>query len=72
MPGYWTIGVGGGWEWVGGRYVNRRGVSEEQLRAARGMLEQARIGLSGKALNKADKAIDQINEALHDYRANDK
>ena len=20
MPGYWSIGVGGGWVWIGGRY----------------------------------------------------
>jgi hypothetical protein len=64
MPSYWTIGAGGGWAWVGGHYVLRQGVSEEQLRAARGMLEQSRAGLTGKALKNIDKAIDQINDAL--------
>jgi hypothetical protein len=64
MPSYWTIGVGGGWVWVGGHYVVRQGVAEEQLRAARGMLEQARAGLTGKPLKNTEKAIDQINTAL--------
>jgi hypothetical protein len=64
MPSYWTVGLGGGWVNVGGRYVLRQGVSEEQLRAARGMLEQARIGLAGKPLKNANRAIDEINEAL--------
>jgi len=68
MPSYWTVGVGGSWVWVGGHYVIRRGVSEEQLRAARGMLEQARVGLTDGALKNADKAIDRLNEALRDYR----
>ena len=21
MPGYWSVGVGGGWVWIGGRYA---------------------------------------------------
>ena len=70
MPGYWTVGVGGGWVWVGGHYVLRRSVSEEQLRAARGMLEQSRTSLTGRALKDVDKAIDQVNEALREYRVN--
>jgi hypothetical protein len=64
MPSYWTIGVGGGWVWVGGHYVLRQGASEEQLRAARGMLEQARMDLSGSKAKSINKAIDQINDAL--------
>jgi hypothetical protein len=65
MPSYWTIGMGGGWVWVGGHYVIRQGVPEEQLRAARGMLEQARGSATGsKAVKSIDKAIDQINDAL--------
>lgn len=64
MPSYWTIGVGGGWVWVGGHYVLRQGAAEEQLRAARGMLEQARIGLSSKKVRKIDDAIEEINDAL--------
>ena len=64
MPSYWTMGLNGGWVWVGGHYVLRHGASEEQLRAARGMLEQARAGLTGKPLKSIDKAIDQVNEAL--------
>src|SRR5262249_13702661 len=64
MPSYWTMGLNGTWVWVGGHYVLRQGASEEQLRAARGMLEQSRPGLNGKALKNVDKAIEQINSAL--------
>lgn len=66
MPSYWTIGVGGGWVWIGGHYVLRQGVAEEQLRAARGMLEQARIdfSLSASKAKNINRAIEQINEAL--------
>jgi hypothetical protein len=64
MPSYWTIGVSGGWVWVGGHYVLRQGASEEQLRAARGMLEQARMELSGSKAKSINKAIEEINEAL--------
>jgi hypothetical protein len=32
------------------------------------MLEQARGALAGKPLKNTDRAIDQINDALHDYR----
>jgi len=45
-------------------------VSEEQLRAARGMIEQSRTSLTGRALKDVDKAIDQVNEALREYRVN--
>jgi hypothetical protein len=64
MPSYWTMGLNGSWVWVGGHYVLRQGAAEEQLRAARGMLEQSRAGLTGKPLKNVDKALDQINSAL--------
>ena len=47
-----------------GRGHEKQGVSDEQLRIARGLLEQARAGLSGKALKHINKAISQINVAL--------
>ena len=47
-----------------GKGHERQGVSDEQLRIARGMLEQARPTLSGKVLKHVDKAINQINIAL--------
>ena len=65
MPSYWTVGVGGGWVWIGGHYVLRQGAAEEQLRAARGMLEQARMGLASKKAKKIDNAIEEINDALN-------
>lgn len=64
MPSYWTIGVGGGWIWVGGHYVLRGGVAEEQLRAARGMLEQARMELGGSKAKSINRALEEINEVL--------
>ena len=64
MPSYWTTSVRGDWVWIGGHYVARQGVADEQLRAARGMLEQARGNLDGKPLKKVNNAIDQINDAL--------
>jgi hypothetical protein len=47
-----------------GRGHEKQGVSDEQLRIARTMLEQARVGLRGKALKHVDRAIKQINIAL--------
>ena len=47
-----------------GRGHEKQGVSDEQLRSARGMLEQARPGLKGKALKHVDRAISQVNTAL--------
>jgi len=47
-----------------GRGHEKQGVSDEQLRIARGMLEQARAGLTGKPLKHVDRAINQINIAL--------
>ena len=47
-----------------GRGHEKQGVSDEQLRAARTLLEQARPQLSGKALKHIDKAVAQLNTAL--------
>jgi hypothetical protein len=47
-----------------GRAHEKQGVSDEQLRIARGLLEQARPGLEGRALKHIDRAINQINIAL--------
>ena len=47
-----------------GRGHERQGVSDEQLRLARGLLEQARAGLRGRALRHTDRAINQLNIAL--------
>lgn len=47
-----------------GKGHEKQGVSDEQLRAARGLLEQAKGELHGKPLNHVDKAIRQINIAL--------
>jgi len=41
-----------------------QGTSDAQLRAAESLLQQAKAGLSGKALQHANAAIKQINEAL--------
>ena len=47
-----------------GKGHERQGVSDEQLRIARGLLEEARGGLKGKPLNHVNKAISQIDVAL--------
>jgi hypothetical protein len=47
-----------------GRGHEKQGVSDEQLRAARSLLEQARPALHGKALKHVNHAIGQINTAL--------
>jgi hypothetical protein len=47
-----------------GRGHEKQGVSDEQLRTARGLLKEARAGLSGKPLKHLDKAINQISTAL--------
>ena len=47
-----------------GKGHEKQGVSDEQLRAARGILEQARGALKGKPLKHVDRAIHQINVAL--------
>jgi hypothetical protein len=64
MPSYWAIAVNGSWEQVGGHYVLRQNASEEQLRAARGMLEQARVGAASKSLKYIENALDEVNSAL--------
>ena len=64
MPGYWTVGIGGGWVWVGGHYVLRQGAAEEHLRAARGMLEQSRTAAPAKTAKYIDRAIEDVNDAL--------
>jgi hypothetical protein len=47
-----------------GKGHEKQGVSDEQLHAAQGLLEQARSGLSGRALKHCNKAIEQISIAL--------
>lgn len=47
-----------------GRNREPQGTSDAQLRAAQGLLEQARAGLSGKALKHVEAAINQISIAL--------
>jgi hypothetical protein len=47
-----------------GRGHEKQGVSDEQLRTARNLLEQARTGLKAKPLKHVDRAINQINIAL--------
>jgi len=47
-----------------GRGHEKQGVSDDQLRAAQGLLEQAKAGLRGKPLRQVNRAIAQINTAL--------
>ena len=47
-----------------GRNHEPQGTSDAQLRAAQGLLEQAKAGLSGKALKHVEAAISQISIAL--------
>jgi len=47
-----------------GKVHEKQGVSDEQLRAAQGLLEQARAGLGGKALAHVNRAINQLSIAL--------
>jgi hypothetical protein len=47
-----------------GKGRERQGVSDEQLRAARSLLGQARAELNGRPLKRVDKAIRQIDIAL--------
>ena len=49
------VTVGGG-----GKGHEKQGVSDEQLRTAQGLLEQARSGLSGKPLKHVNKALQQL------------
>jgi hypothetical protein len=47
-----------------GRGHEKQVVSDEQLRIARGLLQQASAGLTGKPLKHVERAINQINVAL--------
>jgi hypothetical protein len=47
-----------------GKNHEPQGTSDAQLRAAESLIQQAKAGLSGKALQHADAALKQINEAL--------
>ena len=47
-----------------GRGHEPQGTSDAQLKAARGLLQEAGIGLTGKPLKHVNKAIEQINVAL--------
>jgi hypothetical protein len=47
-----------------GKGHEKQGVSDEQLRIAQGLLEQARSGLTGKPLKRVNRAIAQLNIAL--------
>lgn len=47
-----------------GKGHEKQGVSDEQLRTAKGLLEQARVGLGGKALKHVNKAIEHVSTAL--------
>lgn len=47
-----------------GKGHEKQAVSDEQLRIARGMLQQASAGLTGKPLKHVERAINQINIAL--------
>ena len=47
-----------------GRGHEKQGVSDQQLRKALNLLQQARVGLEGKALKHVDNAIGQVSTAL--------
>jgi hypothetical protein len=47
-----------------GRGHEKQGVSDQQLRNAKGLLEEARAGLTGKALKHVNHALKQLNIAL--------
>ena len=48
----------------GGKGHEKQAVSDEQLRVAQGLLQQARSGLSGKPLKHVNKALQQLSIAL--------
>jgi hypothetical protein len=48
----------------GGKGHEKQWVSDEQLRTAKGLLEQARSGLSGKPLKHINRAIKDLDIAL--------
>jgi hypothetical protein len=47
-----------------GKGHEKQGLSDAQLRTAQGLLQQARPGLSGKALKHVDKAMQELSIAL--------
>ena len=47
-----------------GKGHEKQGVSDTQLKTAQGLLEQARAGLTGKALKHVDNALKQLSIAL--------
>lgn len=47
-----------------GKGHEKQAVSDSQLKTAQGLLEQARAGLSGKALKHVDNALKQLSIAL--------
>ena len=47
-----------------GKGHEKQGVSDEQIRTAQGLLEQAKAGLSGKPLKHVNKALKQLSIAL--------
>jgi len=47
-----------------GKGHEKQGLSDDQLRKAQGLLQEARSRLNGKALKHVDKAIQQISIAL--------
>jgi hypothetical protein len=47
-----------------GKGHEKQGISDAQLRAARGLLQQARSGLRGKPLGHVNKALQQLSIAL--------
>jgi hypothetical protein len=59
-----ALGEAGGKVSGKGKVHEPQGTSDAQLRAAAGLLQQAKGGLSGKALKHVDNAIAQINDAL--------
>ena len=59
-----ALGEGGAKVSGKGKVHESQGTSDAQLRAAQGLLQQAKGGLSGKALKHVDNAIAQLNDAL--------
>jgi hypothetical protein len=54
-----------GWKIKGiGKNHEPQGTSDDQMRAAQSLLQQARNGLSSKALKDVNEAVAQINDAL--------
>ena len=59
-----ALGEAGGKVSGKGKNHEPQGTSDAQLRAAQNLLQQAKGGLSGKALKHVDIAIAQLNDAL--------